>query len=288
MQPVITDGKSPYAIPGQGEQAKLKVTPIDHCLIRVVDVSLEGGKSYRYRIKVRMANPNYSPKPTERKDTYPHYAKEKELESGWYEIPQTVVVPPDSQVYLVDQKYVDPRIPANLARNDPSPSRQVAMQIQRWVEEYRPNLAINDTYQVGEWVVDSRIFVNRGEYVRDRIKPSIPIKPLNAFDFDLDTKSSLDFGDDSILVDFEGGRVEHTRANGSAKEGEKQDTTSITEKAPTEVLVMTPDGRVYARNDAADARDPDRVKHYQAYLNRLKEIRERAKGNVPAGPLGTP
>jgi hypothetical protein len=274
-QPIVIDGKNPYVIPGHGEQAQLKETPILHCLIRIVDVSLEGGKTYRYRIKVKMANPNYYPKPTERKDTYPAFAKDKELESDWYEVPQLVVVPPDSQVYAVDQKYVDPRF---VSRDDPSRSREVALQIQRWVEEYRPNLAINDTVQVGEWVVDARLFVSRGEYVRARnAKIPIPVKPLNGFEFELDQKSMLDFGDDSILLDFDGGRnlpLEYTRNGGPAKEGEKQESSNVTEKIPTEILVMTHDGRVYARSEAVDAVDSDRVKNYQEYLSRVKEIRK--------------
>ena len=64
----------------------------------------------RYRMKVRMANPNYSPKPEERKDTYPQFAKAKELESEWVEVPQTLVVPPDSMVYAADQRIVEPGI----------------------------------------------------------------------------------------------------------------------------------------------------------------------------------
>ena len=64
-----------------GIEAVNDVSPLEHCLVRFVDVSLEAGKIYKYRFKVRMMNPNYSPNPKERKDTYPQYAEKKVLTS---------------------------------------------------------------------------------------------------------------------------------------------------------------------------------------------------------------
>src|SRR5207244_2008491 len=60
---------------GQLESGKEKELP-DHCLVRVVDVDVHPGHTYEYRLKVRMANPNYK-----RRDTAsPAYGTKLELE----------------------------------------------------------------------------------------------------------------------------------------------------------------------------------------------------------------
>src|SRR5262249_46641669 len=88
----------------------LKPTPVDYCLLRFLDVTVEPGKSYRYRVKVKMANPNYSPEPGKRKDTYVQFAKDEVLTSDWAYVPQTVSVPADEFLYAVDQRNVEPKL----------------------------------------------------------------------------------------------------------------------------------------------------------------------------------
>jgi hypothetical protein len=47
----------------------------DYCLLRVIDVTVQPGKVYQYRLRVRMANPNYG-----RKDVAaPELARDREL-----------------------------------------------------------------------------------------------------------------------------------------------------------------------------------------------------------------
>jgi hypothetical protein len=233
---------------------------------------LEAGKQYRYRLRVKMANPNYSSRPKERKDTQPQFAREQELVSEWTEVPQTLVVPPDSVVYAVDQKYVQPKLPPRQARNDPNPSREVAVQIQRWVDFYRPRPEIDAKEGVGDWVIANRVFVSRGEYLRTRThRAAIPVKPLSVFEYVLDEKSLIKFGDKSILVDFEGGRLAHERLTPTGR-------MIMTEQAPMEILMMSPDGRVQARNELVDARDPERKARYADYLKRVQEIKDRKEG----------
>jgi hypothetical protein len=69
----------------------------DHCLIRVIDVTVKPGESYQYRIRVRMANPNYG-----RKDVAnPLDALDAELKprdgGKWFEVPGVVTVPEESR-----------------------------------------------------------------------------------------------------------------------------------------------------------------------------------------------
>jgi hypothetical protein len=47
----------------------------DHCLLRVIDVTVQPGKVYPYRLRVRMANPNYG-----RQDVAaPELARDREI-----------------------------------------------------------------------------------------------------------------------------------------------------------------------------------------------------------------
>jgi hypothetical protein len=273
---------SPFVIPGTGRERDIKETPIDHCLLRFIDTTeLEPGKAYRYRLKVRMANPNYSPRPDERKDTYPQFAKEKELESDWFYVPQTVVVPPESAVYAVDQRTVEPKLsgrPGVDHRDD------TVVQLQKWVLDYPPDPRKQaERHAVGEWVVAPRVIVRRGEYIRDRhYKTPIPIKPLNLLHFDLDEKSGLSFGDETVLVDFEGGATRYERVEG---EGEKQRKSILSDQAATELLCQTPDGRVYSRVNTLDEVNSERKRVYKAYRDRVDEIKKKKSGDTGSNPI---
>src|SRR5262249_33800613 len=56
----------------------------EYCLVRVIDVTVKPGESYQYRLRVRVANPNFK-----RDDVAePKFAEGKELPSTkWFEIP---------------------------------------------------------------------------------------------------------------------------------------------------------------------------------------------------------
>jgi hypothetical protein len=76
-------------------------------LVRLIDVDIVPGEIYKYRVQVKMANPNYKMPNV----ASPAYAASKDpLLSEWFEINQLVSVPPEYHVYAVDQQYdVDPR-----------------------------------------------------------------------------------------------------------------------------------------------------------------------------------
>jgi hypothetical protein len=71
----------------------------EHCLLRVLDVTVEPDRVYQYRLQVRMANPNYG-----REDVDKLTAWNKELVSDWFEVPGNVVLPSDQVYYVVDEK----------------------------------------------------------------------------------------------------------------------------------------------------------------------------------------
>jgi hypothetical protein len=221
-----------------------------------------------------MANPNYSPKPTERKDTYPQFAKEKELESEWFHVDRELYVPSDTYLYLAEK---DPR--AAQPRYD-----EVVFQFHRWVETYRKNPKVTEETPVGEWVIVPRGTVRRGEYIKGNFQCELPVKHLNMQKFLVD-KAALPFGDETILVDFEGGRTLYTRdAVKAEKEGDKPRVVTLVDEAATEVLMMQPDGRVSARNSATDAADPQRQTRHTAFTDRLIKVKKEATGG--GGPFG--
>jgi hypothetical protein len=270
--------------------ATLKETPIDYCLIRFLDVSVEGGKAYKYRFKVKMVNPNYSPEPTKRKDTYVQFAREKILKSDWSVVPHVVAVPSDQRIYTVDQKNLDPRYPSLYSPN----SNQVVFQIHRWVDFYRSPGASNDQ-AVGDWLAAPRFFVDRGEFVRaPSYRVQVPIKNIYHVKPELDTipgprpKSRttwipVSFGDDSILVDFEGGVASYFR---SENVNESTRTTRIDDKVTTESLIMRSDGKLIAHNTVTDKDDPVRVKRYKDVVERIKAVKKGEKDDDP-NPFGT-
>ena len=278
---VPADGGTGYGnIPGTSD---LKETSISSCLIRFLDLGIEPGKTYKYRIKVKMANPNYSPVPGERKDTYPHFAKPEELvAAGWAATP-SVTIPGDDFLYAVDQAHVPPKLKVGF-NNQPS-ADQAVFQIQRWVDAYRPPEG-GDPQGIGDWLVATRFFVNRGEFVKT---PSfyaieVPVHALNNPLLSLLTRPvkrgspdriPIPFGDDSLLIDFED-KAEHKRVE---TDGEKTKPINLRQKIATEVLIMTPDGKMIARNSADDAKDPKRTARYKDYLKRVDDAKNPKKAD---------
>lgn len=274
---------SPWVLQGTGPGKDLKDTAIDHCLIRFFDVTLEPGKAYRYRIKVKMANPNYSPTPKERKDTYPQFATDKELESDWVYVPKTVVVPPDSLIYAVDQAAIE-RTPN--WRGAPTPNaNEAVVQLQRWIEEYSPDTK-SLPRPVGDWVVATRLIIRKGEYVRRlEYKTPIPFKPLESRDLEVDEKSPLEMGDDTILVDFEGGKpTQYERVIGG--EPDKPKKEFVNDQAAQELLLMTPEGKLITRASNVDAMDAGRMTRLAEYRKRVEDIRKKDKGGGGGNPIG--
>ena len=272
----------------------VKETPIDYCLIRFVDPSAEAGKTYKYRIKVKMANPNYSPDPEKRTDTYPQFAQSEELVAAEWATSPPVSVPSDEFLYAVDQAKVAPKL--RVGFNTPR-DHQTVFQIHRWVDSY-PTPA-NTEQGVGDWLVAERFFVDRGEFVRTPpyFTLKVPVHRLDNPNLTLDSRPAvrrgqrtdqipLTFGDESILVDFDGGdRILHIRTE---TKDEKTTSTRVEDKAALEVLIMRPDGRMVARNSVTDSGDEVRTKRYKDYLERVKEATEGKKKPGGTGAFDTP
>jgi len=281
----------------------------EYCMVRLMDVDVQPGKVYQYRLRVRMANPNFS-----RNDVAsPAYKKEKEIKGGWYEVPQKAVVPPELFYYAVDQKELDGRTQQQQAHRRlryegrVDPKEQVVLQAHRWLPGVPLKENNNQPMPVGDWVIAERMPVYRGETIGRYEKVDVPVwlprKETMTLLKDTSNKrgaSGVDvyFGygpeqQEAILVDFEGGRRSYARVAGRSDDPDKKPPTrTIDDESSTEVLILSPDGKLMARNGAADAKDKEREK-------RLKEVRENIQKcadegkilnllNNPAGGAGGP
>jgi hypothetical protein len=262
-----------------------EIKPISHLLIRLIDVDIEPGKIYEYRIRVRMTNPNYGKKDV----ANPKFADHIELPpSDWYVIPDKVVVPQELEIYAVDERS---------GNTEPLPKDATAMQIHRWID------ILKKKEYIGEWSVAERVVVHRGEPVDRTHKVEVPMwdfaretflllgavdnepgKPKKVAGVDvyfgnLDRVPSREGGDTdparpsklpTILVDFEGGRMSY------AHKGERP----INEDARTEVLIMSPDGKLMSHNSSLDKADKARQDRVATWKARLDEVR---KGTKPSG-----
>jgi hypothetical protein len=266
----------------------------EHCLIRLIDVTVEPGKIYQYRIQVRMANPNYNHKDV----ASPSYASDKELRSDrWFVIPQKVVVPPELIYYAVDQKelegskYKGPHSTQWVERG-----RQVALQAHKWLETVPTRDNKRNPLLVGEWSVAERILVFRGEYVGRPERVEFPLWKATQEDYVVATDSStkvrhpgleVSFGYDRpdgremILVDFEGGKQSYDRVVSRAEDNVQK--RKVDDSAALEVVMLSPDGRLLYRDSATDSENKQRKDRLERVRKRLEEVKDKGKSPDPAG-----
>lgn len=287
---ITTDNPQPAAPdPKQAGANESKEYIPEHVLARAVDVTIEPGKHYRYRLRIKMANPNYKNPDV----ASPDYKEGESLVSkDWKEIQQTVSVPPELRYYVVDEKQGSTRndrnaIPvesaqAELWRDNPK-SDQVVMQFQRWVESTQRSRKDSDLVSVGEWAVADRVLVSRGEYVGRKVKVDLPIwvYTRNAFILPVENQKErarnrkvktgidVDFGQENpdsnmILIDFEGGKVSST-------------TAKLVDNSVMEVLMLGPDGKLLARNNMKDTNDEERKKNREEVMKRIQDVRTGIK-----------
>jgi hypothetical protein len=317
--PGESSGRSPGAYGADFLQKGQSYTIPDYILIRVFDVTVEPGKTYEYRMQVRMGNPNF-----DRPDAASQgFARLTELPAkDWYVLPEKVKVPTDLNYYAVDQVKVDAdqaKVDAKEVKDPAQPKEppqpkeaklpvqpvkenQTVLQIQKWLEFHK----IKGVEEgIADWVIAERVVATRGEPIGPQ-KVEVPYwrKTQDRFTLASDGPSkrgrkvpptvevAFADGDPAILVDFTGGDVTYKRTQPMTDVAPAAgQATPIKDKAAVEVLLLMPDGTLAAHDSARDAADPDRV-------SRLKEVREwihnvkNTKGgkdqSTPFGPPGLP
>ena len=130
-------------------------------IVRFVDVDVMPGKTYRYQIQVRMANPNFGKKSDV---AFQALADVKEILSPWTPTPE-VKIPAEYHFNNVDQLALD-KASEKIALKDQAPKDAIPMQIHRWftIADDRHGVGYNRN-DIGDWGVLERSFVRRGDFI---------------------------------------------------------------------------------------------------------------------------
>jgi hypothetical protein len=277
----------------------------DYILIRLFDVTVKPGRTYEYRMQVRMGNPNKG-----RTDAASQsFAHQPELPpKDWYVLPEKVTVPLDVNYYAVDQAALDAA--AAKAPKDPSQPKepkeaklpvqrvkenQTTLQIQKWMDTLKTK---REEQPIGDWVIAERVVATRGEPIGPQ-KVEVPYwrKTQDRFTLASDGPSksgrrgpprvdvSFSEGDEPILVDFTGGDVSYkpTRPGSQALPVADKGTA-------VDVLLLMADGTLAAHDSAQDAVDAKRVlrlKENRDFIHEVKNTKGGKMQDTPFGPGGT-
>jgi len=297
--------------PGEMGPGGAEVELPEHCLLRLVDVTVQPGKTYRYRLKVRMANPNYK-RPGAVAN--PDWAIPKELESPWWPSEKdrqiTVTVEPELRFYAVDQVALERGLKAKDLRELPYRDNgrldegQVAFQMHKWVDVLdivRPGEDRPIRVPVGEWVVAERVRVSRGEYVGRRTKVQVPywryLQEKFVLASDAPNKAKVkskakktvyvDFGygapdtattpPEPILVDFEGNSRAYERVT---RTEDKETVDRITDACGTTALMLSPEGRLLLHEGPSEIPDSRREERLTRSRQRIQEVEAGRKAGT--------
>ena len=274
-------GDKPGEKPGPATASSFE---INDKIVRFVDVDVKPGHTYKYYIKVRVANPNYGKRNEVHQQVYAD-AKELLSDGEWTETP-AFKVPETFHLYAVDQYQVD-LVAANIANEkDPKTKKKIiaslehdhaVVQLHRWFGQTGSN---NDPYLIGDWAIAERVIVRKGAHIaqssngQSEIPVEIPTwnKGKGAFEMrqevvkgpkgkgpQVQNGVTLDFvplvlapdgkrySTSHMLVDFEGGKLV-----AGGKDRRFPSLAPITEDAAMDLLMLTPDGRLIVQNTRAD------------------------------------
>jgi hypothetical protein len=306
-----SDGKDPEDPTKIGGETPFGMSANGKVLIRFVDADVKPGFTYQYAIQVRLLNPNFGKKSEVAFDAL---AEQKELLSATWTLTPEVTVARDFHFYAVDQQPlftkatersgID-RFPAG----GNMPHEKVPVQIHRWVDEVTGK-AMHLT--VADWVIGERFLMARGEQIgRSAAEVDLPrwvteiqsfilgdLRPATAKSGAKVVKTAVpvDFTTSSppVIVDFSGGKGHYPVDTFDYAKGTANKEFVFDEESATELLVMTPEGKLVLRNSREDS-DPesptghDRLTRYDHWRARLTELRERPTGVPPTDgmPPGT-
>jgi hypothetical protein len=256
----------------------------DYTVVRFLDDTVEEGKTYEYRIRFIIGNPNHNRKNVIKKSL----AENEELTSDWFLIPQRVSVPTPLKIYACEQSPDGKRRPNVQRKKD-----QVMLQMHRWIDTFYPNpnnKVREGQFSAGEWVVADRIMANRGEYIAEEFhRTYVPIWDIKQEHFTLygnynrrtgrvtPTPVPVRFppeGRHLLLVDFEGGYIKHTTAGGRTE----------TVEVPVEVAILDEQGNLIVRHQDRDEEDPERINQRKVYIERTDKLRNELNGKTQRAP----
>jgi hypothetical protein len=311
-------GPGGYPYPG-GEKANLKAPSappkFGSALVRFVDVDVEPGKVYKYRIKLRLANPNFG-LPT-KIVLNSEYSRDREFETPGWLVTDAVAIPQEYFFYVINQEKGFHSKAAGKRAIDRETGvnthDRVAFQIHKWVDE------AENKRQVSDWVVCERLLVARGDALGrfgkpaldkdkdgDKVEVELVAWSKGKSNFELTTGAGPKPPKDMVngvpidftprmpiyLLDFVGNKQNYKFAKGP----------SIDDDSACEALVLMPDGTMIVcntRNDMNDGwtgkerpefpqgnpRGMERRDRLEFWAKRLKDFRDAATTDPKTPPL---
>jgi hypothetical protein len=294
LPPGFRTGTPPGASGGPGAGIT-RAEDEDAWILRFIDITVEAGHLYQYRVAVKALNPNYQ-KPA--KDlAVPSLAQKEFLQSEFYEVPETAVVPPEEFLFAATRDERRNHYTEKL----PSPGLwdETWVQLQRWYSTIRPEgLARQEPF--GEWLVtDLKAF--RGQYVGERASILLPLWSMEftAFLFREPPRArpapgvvvgtyrrpepvwALDLMPTPpvLLVDFEGGNGQYY--------GPKNKT--VPDTPGVEMLFLNSDGTLRVARSGQDMNDAERIKretNWNQWLDKVRQDTEASKTRGTTDPAG--
>jgi hypothetical protein len=210
------------AAPTQSREQRVTRIPPEYCLFRFLDVTIEPGRTYEYRVKIGIANPSYSQPDRALTEAV---AREPALVADqWTVVTGTPAVAPSKGRTPTEARWkgrasaggmwksrpaaeavwnsrrARGRVPLRVTVPDdlefyaldepagaaPDNHKRKTMEVHRWLDvvEVNPTDAASRA-PVGAWSILPRIPVSRGEYIGRTVEMPVPVwKPtLNAFAF---------------------------------------------------------------------------------------------------------
>jgi hypothetical protein len=254
----------------------------DKALVRFIDVTVEPGFVYEYRIKVRMANPNYH----KTNLAYSALKELKEIEAGEWTLGPRVEVPYDIYYYAMDEK----------------PDRdKTIVQIHRWVDYLLKDPQNENTKSpLGDWTIAEKLPVHRGEYIGELFETKVPVWNIEKEDYELavnpksrlSRKIPVDYAvrtskalDPALLVDYQGGKDLQDRLEIRTLESNKAKSSLAVDTVPVQMLILTPEGKLIVHNYQDDTSNEERVARHKAWKDWVNDIETGRRKPKPDEPL---
>ncbi|HEY2909520.1 MAG TPA: hypothetical protein VGI99_04705, partial [Gemmataceae bacterium] len=284
-------------------------------LVRFIDPAVEPGKTYKYMVQVRMANPNFGKK---EEVAFPALAERKELEESPLVETPTISIPEEYFLYAVDQKPAY-KVMHGSAWDTPKEGHtqeHVAVQIHRWVDETGPSHATDKV--IGDWCIAERIYIRRGDPVGKPINVEMPVWNSETNRFELgksaedaagqkaaprpnpkgmapalpaaggNTGTQVNFAVTTpppVLVDFNGGKREIRILLAPNQWGPPQ-----RDESASDLLILRADGSLIVRSTRTDSEvdtpsGKERIQRIETWKAKTEPFRML---NNPNGPPGRP
>jgi hypothetical protein len=262
------DGKDPSTDP----DADL-VLP-KNVLVRFLDLTVKPGSTYEYRLKIKMANPNYKQKNV----AYQKLAEKKEIEAAEWTVVPKVTVPHEAVWYVSDEK----------------PDKDKAtVQVHEWLATDRES-----GVPVGDWAILEKTAAYRGEYIGRTHDVEVPIWRTENEGYELAAKVGSKFGvrkipvdftvragnaqEPNLLIDIDGGKGVQNRIEMRNPDG-KLVSRMVTDDSPVQLLVLTPEGMLILRNSADDIANEEREKRLKEWKDWVDLVKSGRKSGAGRG-----